>query len=83
MTSVYDLCSFEDVPVLLVHLTFDNIVDSLRGRQNTPPTEQMLIGGFCMRKRTVVSTVATPHPSNHLRVSYLGLALRVRGVLGG
>jgi len=33
-----DQRSFEDVPVLLMHSAFDNIVDSLRGHPNSPST---------------------------------------------
>ena len=55
------------------------------------PPEKMLIGGFCMRKRAVPSTrvlVRSPqfiqsNQENHLKVYYLGLAVRAREVSGG
>jgi len=49
--------------------------------QATPPPGKALIGGFCIRKRAVVSTVATVYiiQENHLKVFYLGLAVWAKG----
>jgi len=41
---------------------------------NRPPPEQMLISGFCMRKRAVVSTVAAVHPSKPLESCLFGFS---------
>ncbi|RPA93786.1 hypothetical protein L873DRAFT_1498809 [Choiromyces venosus 120613-1] len=43
-------------------------------RQSPRPSGQMLIGGFCMRKRAVISTAATVHLSKPLESFLFGFS---------
>ncbi|RPB04867.1 hypothetical protein L873DRAFT_1798702, partial [Choiromyces venosus 120613-1] len=48
--------------------------DTIMSRQSPRPPGQMLIGGFCMRKRAVISTVATVHLSKPLEGFLFGFS---------
>lgn len=53
-------------------------------RPSNPPRHlQMLIRGVCLRKRAVVSTVTTVHPSKPLENFLFGLRCPSEGCLGG
>ncbi|RPB03716.1 hypothetical protein L873DRAFT_94056 [Choiromyces venosus 120613-1] len=60
LVEVSDVCTFKE---LMVEGLF---LGTLAYRQSPRPPGQMLIGGFCMRKRAVTSAIATVHLSKPL-----------------